>query len=152
MIPAATPVAQTLTAQGRQVELADGSLWRETISGWHLVRFPQAHNTAALRGELRRRWPTAAAAWAMPPARPPVALPAHLDERFVCEHCGSDVFTADVSDPTLCVRCAAARRRRAQQDAHPWRCQQCGRGRDLVTPAPDGTICVPCVRKAIAAA
>lgn len=149
-----TPVARHVRPWGVELELADGSLWRETPSGSHLVRLPTAYNTAALRSTLRERWPTAAAAWATPPAtahrRP--AAPPPTEERFTCARCGGDLFAADAGDPTTCVRCAAAARRLAQQGASPWRCQQCGRGRDLVTPAPDGKICVPCVRRAAAAA
>jgi hypothetical protein len=74
--PPATPIATHRRPWGLERELADGSIWRETPSGPYLVRLPTAFNSAALRGELRKRWHTAAAAWAMPPARPELAAAA----------------------------------------------------------------------------
>lgn len=73
MIPRATPVAIHRRPWGREAELADGSIWREIPSGWHLVRLPTWSNTAALRAALCDRWPAAAAAWAMPPAHTALA-------------------------------------------------------------------------------
>lgn len=134
---------------GDELELADGSIWRPTPSGCHLVRLPSAHNTAALRGELRRRWPSAAAAWAMPPARPAPAAPVPLhEERFVCARCSAEIFAASISDPAICVRCEVAKRRLAAAPAFV--CGSCGR--DTIAPSPsDPAICVQCARKQAAA-
>lgn len=84
MIPRVAAVATLRRSYGREVELADGSVWRETRAGWLLVRLPTAHNTAACRGLLRERGSAEAAAWAMPPARPcPLPPPLRPGRRVV---------------------------------------------------------------------
>lgn len=144
MIPPAPPVVLHRRPWGDEFELADGSIWRPTPSGCHLVRLPTAHNTAACRSTLRGRHSAAAAAWAMPPARPAPALPQLVEERWSCERCGSDQFSASVGDPTVCVRCDAARQRLARAVAFV--CSSCGR--DTIAPAPaNPAICVQCARK-----
>lgn len=70
MVPPISPARTHIRPWGVEYELADGSVWRPTPSGCHLVRLPTRYNSAALRGTLRSRHNAAAAAWAMPPARP----------------------------------------------------------------------------------
>lgn len=101
---------------GVELELADGSVWRHTTSGYWLVRFPTAYNTAALRRTLRERWSGAAAAWAMPPARAMPDSRPLVEPLFCCARCGTTSFASDVRDPAICVCCAIAQRRPVAAD------------------------------------
>ena len=66
MVFRARPVDITRDHTGRLAHLADGSIWRETVSGWWLIRAPRWCDTPELRALLRERWPSCAAAYAPP--------------------------------------------------------------------------------------
>ena len=152
-IPPARPVALYRRCWGIEHELADGSIWRETPGGWWLVRLPTALNRAEVRQRIREEEPACAAAWAMPPARPaPLVQAPPSGQHSACGRCGSTAHTASISEPTLCIRCAAQRRRIVAEETRPaFVCARCGR--DTIAPALHSpSVCVQCDRAMAAAA
>lgn len=76
-----------------------------------------ARSEAGLQTHITRRHAPPPIPVPSPPAvepPPPPALGLFVEpSRFVCDSCGSSVFTSSIRDPRICIRCDLAARQKA---------------------------------------